>query len=177
MRQAGALTLRRGAGQWAELAGSARAVLAWAVLAGLFLMHGAASPAAGCCGGAPVTAMTATGMPAMPAAATGSTSHPGAVRAPAGPVLAAARHVASASAAAASPTAASPAHSGVGGGMLCSARQPRGALFGPFAIPAVGMAACAVTAMAGPVVVTCRAARPPGKPGLPLPLFLGVSRT
>lgn len=142
----------------------------WAVLAGLFLMHGAASPAVGCCDGTPVTAMTAAGMLGVPAAATGSAGHPGAVQAPAGPQLAA-WHAAAASAVAASPAAASPAR----GGMLCSARQPRDA--SPSAILVADVAVCAMTAAACPAAVSPRAARPPGKPGLPLPLFLGVSRT
>lgn len=148
----------------------ARAVAVWAVLAGLFLMHGAASPAGGCCGSTPVTAMTVTavtGMPAMPAAPAGA-SYPGDVRSPAG-TAPAAWH--------ASPAAASPAH-GAGGGTLCSARQPRsgGVTAGPCALPAASAAAWTVAA-AVPAAVTDRAARPPGKAGLPLPLFLGVSRT
>ena len=65
----------------------------------------------------------------------------------------------------------------VGGGMLCSARQPSGALAGPSATPPAGVATGAVTAAARPAGCSRRAARPPGKPGLPLPLFLGVSRT
>lgn len=140
---------------------------AWAVLAGLFLMHGAASPAGGCCGGTPVTAMAVTGMPAMPAAPAGA-SYPGDVRSSAG-TAPAAWH--------ASPATASPAHGAIGG-TLCSARQPRsgGVPAGPCALPAASAAAWTVAA-AVPAAVTDRAGRPPGRAGLPLPVFLGVSRT
>jgi hypothetical protein len=75
-----------------RLAGRRWTVQAVAVLAGLFRVHGVASPAEGRCGGIPVTALTGT--PVMPAAA-----------------------------------------------------------------------------------LVHRVPRPPGRPGLPLPLFLGVSRT
>jgi hypothetical protein len=112
----------------ASLRRPARAVAVWAVLAGLFLMHGAASPAGGCCGGTPATAMTATAMTAMPAM-----------------------------------PAAAPAGAGV---------PP-----GPCASSVASAAACTVPAAAVPAAATYRPARPPGKAGLPLPLFLGVSRT
>jgi hypothetical protein len=57
--------LRRRSTQSAGLRWPARAGAVWAVLAGLFLMHGAASPAGACCGGTPVTAMTAMTATAM----------------------------------------------------------------------------------------------------------------
>jgi hypothetical protein len=68
-------------------------------------------------------------------------------------------------------------------GMHCVTR-PRGDSFsGSSGIPPAAAAIfAAVFFAAGPagsgrVVVAWRAGRPPGRPGLPLPLFLGVSRT
>src|SRR5258707_487224 len=47
---------------------TARAALVWAVLAGLFFMHGATSPAGGCQGAVPGRAVAAAVMPAAPGA-------------------------------------------------------------------------------------------------------------
>jgi hypothetical protein len=155
-------------------------VVLWTVLAGLFLMHGAASPAACTQGDTLVTAMAPVTMPAMPAAAPAggapggaavmSSPAPGRAAAPAG-------H-AGTPASAAAPTAAGPALGSCCGGMLCSTRQPRDALAGLSLIPLAALAALVtVPARARPAAVFRRAWRPPGRPGLPLPLFLGVSRT
>ena len=125
------------------------------VLAGLFLMHGAASPAGLCHGGTPVTALTALAMPAV-------------TPMPVMPAVVPAGHA----------PGARPGHAGCGGGMLCSARQPRGPLIGACtAVPSGPAVAMAPAAPAFLAVTSPRADRPPGRPGLPLPLFLGVSRT
>lgn len=147
-------------------------MLVWAVLAGLFFMHGAA-PQVGCHGGSALTRAAAPSMLLMPSADTGSVASGAAHLSASG---------ASANAAVAGPsvpqlTAAGPtAHDG---GMLCSSRQPRGS----FVAGAIVSLAAAVLFMlaTAPVVPSLGAAlrrnRPPGRPGLPLPLFLGVSRT
>jgi hypothetical protein len=152
MRRAGLPVPPRHAARPGVLSWLARVMAVWVVLAGLFLMHGAASPAGGCQGGTAVTALAmpaVTPMPVMPAAALAGHA-PGA----------------------------RPGHAACGGGMLCSARQPRGLLAGACAAatsgPAVAMAPAAPAFLA---VASPRADRPPGRPGLPLPLFLGVSRT
>lgn len=151
-----------------------RAVLVWVVLAGLFFMHGAASPGGGCQGGTPVTAI---GMPLMPGGAAASavpdTGPLAVVRTPAGAAAAlVARHPASP----AVPRAAVPVGDSCCGAMLCSSRQPRQTHAGALVIPAlVATASTVVPVLPGAAAVTGQP-RPPGRPGLPLPLFLGVSR-
>lgn len=153
------------------LAGPLRAVILSAVLFGLFLMHGASAGTGGCPGGAgaAMTAMTmpGTSMTAGAPARTGSAAGhlmagPGLTRAITAPV----------------PRSAAGGNSTAAGGMLCSSLPRRDAPAG-----------AAVMALAGVAVVMAREARPgrgaglrrvdrpPGRPGLPLPLFLGVSRT
>lgn len=147
-----------------------RAVLLWALLAGLFLMHGAASPAGGCMSGVPMTAMslstTASPTTALPSMASPSV--------PAGPATAALVR--------SDPSGSQVATTGhgdrSGDGMLCVTRQPGAAVAGPGAAPPVPLAVPG--AEPGPValdVAAARVDRPPGAPGLPLPLFLCVSRT
>lgn len=170
---------------------AARALLVWAVLAGLFLMHGAAS-AGGCQDGAAVTAITAATTP-VPAAVTDSAVtgavHLAAAWTPARPAAVAAR--AAAAVAARPPAVSSPALSPSAsqataadgcpmcGRMLCSSRQPRQGFLSAFVIRlagAVPIAVMAVPLLRCPAAVL-RRPRPPGRPGLPLPLFLGVCRT
>jgi len=134
-----------------------RAVVLWAVLAGLFLMHGAAPPADGCQGGVPVTAMIVTAMPVIPAAASASaapdTSHPAAT----GPMSAA-----------------------CGCGMMCATRRPPDAPASAFVIPPASAAVLTTAPERAPAFLAAafrRPCRPPGRQGLPLPLFLSVSRT
>jgi hypothetical protein len=155
----------------------ARIVAVWAVLAGLFLMHGVASPAGGC-SGSPVTAMSLmAGMPAMtPASAALDAGDMATPPASAGTAVALARH-AGVPAAAAAVADASPARTSCGG-MPCAARQPRNAPAGARGAPPAS--AAVLTALPAPTVPASafrRACRPPGRPGLPLPLFLSVSRT
>jgi hypothetical protein len=160
------------AGTW-----TARAVLAWAVLAGLFFMHGAASSAGGCQGGAPGTAVAAAVMPADPGAVAArplpGDPHLAGTQVPA----AAGPAVAGTPAGPAAPQAASVPRGSCDGGMLCSSRPPRqdcpGGNLTPPASVTVAMAAPALPGRAA----APRPPRPPGRPGLPLPLFLGVSRT
>ena len=158
-----------------------RAVVLCAVLSGLFLMHGAAPPAGGCQGGA--AAMTAARMPTMPATATATASaapgggHGTAMLTSAGkaaaPVPQAEETVHPAALAAAGLAGAAS-----GGGMLCSSRPPRDAPASACLISlAVAAVIMTVPAPAALAAVLRRACRPPGPPGLPLPLFLGVSRT
>jgi hypothetical protein len=63
--------------------------------------------------------------------------------------------------------------------MLCSSRQPRDPETADAGLPAqagtVNLAA--VTAPGCAAAALGLAGSPPGRPGLPLPLFLGVSRT
>jgi hypothetical protein len=133
-----------------------QAVLAWAVLAGLFLMHGAASPAGGCGDGAPVMAVAAASL--TPATPDASMVH-------------------------AAPEAAHQAVSHAVGsrqaGMTpCSARQPRQ---GFLSVPVIRLAVGVLFLLIAVPVLRClavpRRVRPPGRPGLPLPLLLGISRT
>jgi hypothetical protein len=133
-----------------------RAVVLWAVLAGLFLMHGAAPPAGGCQGGAPVTAMTVTAVAVMPAAAPASAPGTG--------------HLA----------AAGPMSADCCGGMMCATRRPPDARASAFVIPLATAGVLATPPARAPAFLAAafrRAWRPPGRQGLPLPLFLGVSRT
>jgi hypothetical protein len=149
------------------------------MLSGLFLMHGAAPPAGGCQdGGAGMAAMT---IPAMPAAATASTAPGGghgtarltSAGKAAAPVPQAGKTMHPTASAASGQTSAAS-----GGGMLCSSRPPRDALASACLISLTVMAVVlTVPARARQPVVFHRACRPPGPPGLPLPLFLGVSRT
>lgn len=154
-------------------------MLAWAVLTGLFFMHGAPS-SAGCPDGAPMAQFTATATAVLPAAAPGAavavTDLLTAARPPATSATASARQ---------SPVPAPPAlratadkHGGSCCDGLCSSRQPRqgsgGALAGPAA--AISLPAAAALPVRYPAVAH-RSGRPPGRPGMPLPLFLGVSRT
>lgn len=161
----------------AVMSGALR-VMVWAVLAGLFLMHGAAASAGSCQGSALLTAMSVTAaMPVTtPAGAVSGTSHPAAASAFAWVAAAPAGHARGA-ASGASTAAASPAGDDCSG-MHCAARLPRDVASTGSGIPS----AAAVLYVAGPArscssAVTWRASRPPGRPGLPLPLFLGVSRT
>jgi hypothetical protein len=166
----------------ARLAGrfswAARAVAVWGVLAGLFLMHGLASAGNCCEGGVPATAVTVVTGPLMagPAAAgvvadagrlTGARSQARVLTAASAPYAGSARDL----------QATASAGDSCRGGMLCSSRQPRethhGALKVPQAITAVFTAAMLLPSAAR----VYRSDRPPGRPGLPLPLFLGVSRT
>lgn len=61
----------------------------------------------------------------------------------------------------------------------CLSGEPRDSTVGfPAGLAAVSAAAARAAAPSVPAtVVSPRAERPPGRPGLPLPLFLGVSRT
>ena len=179
MRDKGPLVSRRCARGLTGLPLLGRAVVLCAVLSGLFLMHGAAPPTGGCQGGG--AAMTATTMPVTSAAGTANvtsgTDHGTATLTSAGKAAAPVPRAGeimhpAASAAAGQMSAAS------GGGMLCSSRPPRDALAGALMI-FLASAAISMTApaRARPPTVFRRACRPPGPPGLPLPLFLGVSRT
>ena len=159
------------------MSGAAR-VMVWAVLTGLFLMHGAAASAGCCPGSALLTAMSVTAaMPVTaPPGAVPDTGHPAAVPESAGPAAAPAAH-AQGPGFAASPAVASPAGDDCSG-MHCVARLPRDmASTGSGIPPAAAVLVVAVPARSCPSAVTWRACRPPGRPGLPLPLFLGVSRT
>ena len=155
--------------------GTARAVLAWALLAGLFFMHGAASPAGGCQGGAPGPAAAAV-MPAAPGAVAArplpGDSHWAVTQVPvtAGPAVHAAPAVPAA------PQAAPLVRGSCDGGMLCSSRPPRQACAGGDLTAPASVAVFTALALPGRTALPGRF-RPPGKPGLPLPLFLGVSRT
>jgi hypothetical protein len=157
----------------------ARAVALWAVLAGLFFMHGAAPPAGGC-QGSPVTAVTAAAVRAMPgadmASAVTDTAHLAVTGTAAKMAVAApTQHAASAIPAVSRATAL--VRDSCGHAMLCSSRQPRQSYPSAAGIPpanaAFFLAAPVLPGLAG----VSRPVRPPGRPGLPLPLFLGVSRT
>ncbi len=157
---------------------AAWAVLAWAVLAGLFFMHGAPS-SAGCPDGAAMTPVTVTAAPAPPVAVSGAAA--GTVR------LTAARLPARSTAAGARQSAvhAPPASRGTSEERgsccegLCSSRQPRQGSGGASAACPAAVVPLPVTAALPVRCLTAapRSDRPPGRPGLPLPLFLGVSRT
>jgi hypothetical protein len=157
---------------------AARAVLVWAVLAGLFFMHGAASPAGGCHGGAQVTSAVAAVMPAMPGAVAARAVSAASPLAVSGMADSAARPgLRAVPPAPAVLRATSLARGSQGDGMLCSSRQPRQAYSsGTLALRTSAAVSTAAPAPPGPGSFP-RRARPPGAPGLPLPLFLGVSRT
>jgi hypothetical protein len=157
--------------------GAARSVVVWAVLAGLFLMHGAAS-VGGCQGSALLTTMSVTAVMPVTGSADGvpATGHPGALPAFAGMTDAPAGHVRG-PASGASPAVASPADCNCSS-THCVARQPRDVADGSRGIPLAGGArfvAGRTRSCLAPVAWL--ACRPPGRPGMPLPLFLGVSRT
>lgn len=185
MRRAGSLLSVRPLSLTAARPWALRALLAWGVLAGLFFMHGMASGAGGCDGGAPVTAVTAMSMPPMSAAGAGSSSVSGSADLTAGgsagrsPAVTG-RHAAATSAPAPQSARAERVRDAGGMGMMCSSRQPREGFSIASSIACVA-AAVLVVLVAGPVLPglggVLRRARPPGRPGLPLPLFLGVSRT
>lgn len=159
------------AGRLTGLSWPARAVLVWGLLAGLFLMHGAASPLGCCQDGPPVTAMAVVTVPLMPhPAMTGAITHTGRSAG----VRNAATHAAPT---AASHTTAATDGSSCRGGMLCSSRQPRETRPGALTAPLARMAVFTAAAVPPHPAPAYRSARPPGRPGLPLPLFLGVSRT
>lgn len=128
---------------------AARAVLAWALLAGLFFMHGVPS-SGGCQDGAPMASVTASVTPVLPGAM------------PA--------HKAS---------LVSAAERGSCCAGMCSSRQPRQGPVGASAASLAAAVSLPVTAAlaADRLAAAPRTTRPPGRPGLPLPLFLGVSRT
>jgi hypothetical protein len=151
-------------------------VLAWAVLGGLFFMHGAGTAWTGGCGGGQL-AMTASAMTtaAMPDA---GSARPATSKVAASPAGAAATWQVAVSASRGSATRA-PAHSSDRHccAMLCTSRLPRQGFLG---VPANRPAAAVLVITAALMLLPCfgRASpRPPGRPGLPLPLFLGVSRT
>lgn len=136
-------------------------MLLWALLAGLFLMHGAGSPAGGCMSGMPMTAMSLSAT--APQAATAAMAPSAMVRptVPGGQA-----------------TAAGHREPGSGGGMLCVTRQPTAVAAGTGAATPIPLAVPG--AEPGPAIsdaVSVRVDRPPGRAGLPLPLFLCVSRT
>jgi hypothetical protein len=61
---------------------------------------------------------------------------------------------------------------------LCSSRQPRQGSVSATAVSSVSAVLLQVKALVAPCrTVAPRTLRPPGRPDLPLPLFLGVSRT
>jgi hypothetical protein len=156
-----------------------RAVLAWALLAGLFFMHGVPS-AAGCQYGAPMAPATASAVLVLPAAVPGAavtgTVRLTAARLPATSTVAGARQAA---------VPAPPSLRAAAGERgsccagLCSSRLPRQGPGGALAASLAGAVPLPVTAalVAHRLAPFPRIARPPGRPGLPLPLFLGVSRT
>jgi hypothetical protein len=156
-----------------------RAALAWAVLAGLFFMHGAPY-SAGCQDGAPMAPVAATATAVLSASVPGTVvTGPARLTAawlPARSVALGARQPV----VSAFPVSRAPA--GERGSCcegLCSSRQPRQGSDGALAASPVGAVSPPVTAE---LAATCpatahRSARPLGRPGLPLPLFLGVSRT
>jgi hypothetical protein len=159
-----------------------RAVLAWAVLAGLFFMHGAATAWTGGCHGGQL-AMTASAMTtwsqatvAMPDAGSARPVAPKVAASPGGAVATrqAAVYASGESVSIAVAHSSDPHR----GGMLCASRVPRQ---GFLSVPAIRLAAVLLLT-AALMLLPClgRASprlRPPGRPGLPLPLFLGVSRT
>lgn len=159
------------------MTGLSRVLTLCAVLWGLFLMHGTAPLASGCHGASAV--MTATTMPAM--STTSASAAPGGGHA-------IAMLISSVKSAAQVPQAGKIAHSGspvaagstVGassGATVCASLRPRDV---PVGASLTSLADAAVVVPADHTAVFCRACRPPGPPGppgLPLPLFLGVSRT
>jgi hypothetical protein len=162
-----------------ERSRAVRAVLAWAVLAGLFFMHGAPL-SAGCQGGALMAPATLTVAQVLPAAAPGAAVS-GTVRLTAA-WLPATRAAGGARQSAVPASPASRAAAEERGSCcegLCSSRQPRQGSGGALAASPAGAVPLPVAAaLAAPCLATApRTARPPGRPGLPLPLFLGVSRT
>jgi hypothetical protein len=160
----------------ARSAGWSRAARAavWAVVAGLFLMYGAASPS-DCCGDSAVTAITRAALPMAPGAAAASAVSPAggqAGQAPAGPSAASLRQ-------AVAPVTAGAASDCCDGRTLCSSRPPRDPQTENAGPPAQAGTVSLAVAPAPEHVEPApgRAGYPPGRPGLPLPLFLGVSRT
>ena len=154
-------------------------MLVWAVLAGLFFMHGAA-PQVGCHGGSAVTRAATPSMPLMSSADTGSAAsgaaHLSASGASGNAAVVAIRHAVPMPSV---PQLTAPGPTAHDGGMLCSTRQPResfvaGATVSLVAAVLLMLATATVVPSLGAVL---RRTRPPGRPGLPLPLFLGVSRT
>lgn len=151
-----------GGGSWL-----ARVAAVWALFTGLFFMHGAL-PVSGWPGAVAPQAGTATvstaAVPETGAVAPAVRGHgPGLVRAPA---LTGHLYAVVAPCACHWP---------------CITRAPRESQAG---FPWVPLASGVTAAMAAPAscvlpaaVTAPRADRPPGRPGLPLPLFLGVSRT
>lgn len=146
-----------------------RVVLLWALLAGLFLMHGAGSPAGGCMSGMPMTAMSlsTTAPPAATAMTAASTMVRPTVSGAQATGMRAGAHVMDVG------------HRVQGsGGMLCVTRQPGAVAAGPEAAPPIPMAVPgAEREPTVPDAASVRVDRPPGRAGLPLPLFLCVSRT
>jgi hypothetical protein len=159
---------------------AARAVLVWAVLAGLFLMHGVASSAGGCHGSEPVASAMAMGpqaVVAMPGAVTADRTD--ALASPGRAGAAAARQFEAPAPATFASAATALKGDQLHGGMLCSSRLPRQGFLG---VSATGPPAAVLFFVAALALLPFRAGvsrrfRPPGRPGLPLPLFLGVSRT
>jgi hypothetical protein len=177
MRRVESLMAPRGVTLTAVRFWAGRAVLAWAVLAGLFFMHGAALPGDGCQGG---TLMATTGaralMPDMQqVVAMRTVADPAAGRTPARAAMV--PGVRAAPSATAMPGATSMAAASGDGGMLCTSRQPRHSLLGALGIPPAGAVLFTVAILLACRAVASRRNHPPGRPGLPLPLFLGVSRT
>lgn len=161
-----------------RLAGLTRVLTLCAVLWGLFLMHGTAPLASGCHGaGAVMTAMTGSAMPTTSASAVPDGGHAMATLTlsvkSAAQVPQAGKITPSDSPAAAGSTVGASS-----GATVCASLRPRDV---PVGVSPTSLAGAAVVvpapASAGHTAVFCRACRPPGPPGLPLPLFLGVSRT
>jgi len=180
VRRAGSLLPLRPVSLTAARPWALQALLVWGVLVGLFFMHGAASGAGGCNGGAPATAVTAMAMPLMSTAGAGGSSVSGSVHLTASGAADRATALAGWHAASASQSTRAERGSHADAmSMMCSSRQPREG----FSTASIICLAAAVlfVLVAGPVLpclgVVLRRTRPPGRPGLPLPLFLGVSRT
>jgi hypothetical protein len=141
-------------------------------------MHGAAASAGCCQGSTMVTAMQVR--VAMPVTAAADGGHPSGMPGSAGAIAMPAGH-APPPAAGASLAVAHPAGAGCPG-VCCAAMLPRDVLAGTGGIPPAGGTAISALFAAQPAralrAAACwRACRPPGRPGMPLPLFLGVSRT